>query len=371
MRANRPQDAGAPVPKGEAMPLTFTFPTNVILNLVLQEYVTARDRLRGLKIAPFLDFQTQKVRWDLRDNVRGLTKSHVMGTDPKIDIRPGSVLKEYDPFYFKEADLIKEDEILRGRELGTLGGVVSLDNEIARTMKSRVDRNFLRAEWLIWGMLTGSIVLNDDNVKATETFPIQTFDASDWTNHGTATPLKDFNAVLLKFRGTGAGAQGAVAYMNQTTLNNLLENTNDDDIRGFRSQNFLALTYDLEQVNKILQTRGLPTIEVYDEGYYDDNGAFQLFIPNDKVVVVGKRASGEVVGNFALTPSLHREMGGMPAPGFFSFITVNGDANNGAAQINLSSLGGVGNPKIEIIGGMYGGPILWYPRSIVRMDVGA
>ncbi len=292
-----------------------------------------------------------------------------MGTDPKIGIRPGSVLKEYEPFYFKEADLIKEDEILRARELGTLGGVVNLDAQIARTMKARVDRNFLRAEWLTWGMLTGSIALNDDNVKASETFPIQTAQTDiPFSNHDQAKPLAFFNSIRLKFRGTGAGAQGATAFMNQTTCNDILENANDKDIHGFRAQNFATLTYDLEQVNKILQTRGLPTIEIYDEGYYDDAGQFQLFIPNGTVVVVGKRPAGEVVGNFGLTPSLHNENGGMPAPGFFSFILVNGDANPGA-QASMGMLGASGNPKIEIIGGMYGGPVLWYPRSVIACDV--
>src|SRR5260370_41642937 len=197
--------------------LTFTFPTNVSLDLVLQEYVVRRDKLRGLQLAPFIDLRTQKVRWDLRDNVRGLTKTHVMGTDPKIGRRPGSTLKEYSPFYFKEADLIKEDEILRSRELGTLGCVISMDTEVARTMKDRVDKNFLRAESLVWQMFTGLITLDDDNVKASETFPIQTLDGSNWGDLANGVPLKDFGDVGLKFPGSGATGDGAIAVMNQKT----------------------------------------------------------------------------------------------------------------------------------------------------------
>jgi hypothetical protein len=353
------------------MGLIFTFPTNVSLDLVLQEYVVQRDKLRGLQLAPFIDLLTQKVRWDIRDNVRGLTKTHVMGTNPQLGKRPGSKTKEYTPFYFKEEDVIKEDEILRSRELGTLGGVVSIDTEVALTMKNRVDRNFLRAESLIWQMLTGLITLDDANVKASETFPIQTLDASNWGDLSNGAPLKDFMDVQLLFPGSGASAAGAMAFMNQKTANNLLRNNNAADIRGYQTRQFIASTYGVADANKILTDRNLPNIEVYNEGYYDDAGVFQFFIPDDKVVVMGKRGQGEVCCNFGLTPSLHRTKNGMPAPGFFSFITVNGGPNNGAAQIDLQQLGQDGNPKIGIIGGMYGGPMCWYPRSIVRMDVGA
>lgn len=348
--------------------LTYQFPTNVTLQRVLQEYVIRRERLRLIKLFPFLDVAFQKIRWDVRDNVRGLTKTHVMGTEPKIGVRPGSVLKEYSPFYFKEEDLIKEDEILRARELGTLGGVINLDLEIARTMQNRVDRNFLRAEWLLAGMVSGAITLDDPNVKASEVFPVQHFaDASDWTDRDHGTPLKDFNAIKLLFRGTGASAQGAIALMNQTTCNLLLENVNDKDIHGLRSaQNLASITYDMEQVNKILQSRGLPLIEVYDEGYNDDDGNFQMFFSDYEVSVIGKRA--EPIANFALTPSLHQQAAGVPEAGFFAFITVNGGRNPGGA-VDMDTLGSSGNPKIGVIGGMYGGPLLWYPRSIVRFTV--
>ena len=127
------------------------------------------------------------------------------------------------------------------------------------------------------------------------------------------------------------------------------------------------MPYSLEDINKILSARGLPTLEVYDEGFIDDDGNLQTFLPDNVLVVIGKRPSGQRIGEFAMTPTLHRQLNGQAAPGFFSFIEVNGGANTGS--VSMAALGAGKNPKIEITGGVYGGTILFYPRSIVVMKV--
>lgn len=350
--------------------LVLTFPTNYELDIVTQEYMIQRERLLGQSILPFQEYFTQKVRWDEKDSERGMTAPHAMDSDPRVDKRPGSVTREYEPIPFKETDLIKESELLKARELGTLAGAISLDRLVMDTMKARTDKTFIRAEWLIWQTLLGGFTINENGVKVVETFAVQTYDpAVAWDAHATAKPLADFNATKLLFRGTGASAMGAMAFFNQKTANDLLENTNADDIRGFRNQNFRDLPFSIEEANSIFAARGLPNLKVYDEGYIDENGNFQLYIPDDKVIIVGKRPSGQRIGEFAMCPSLHRQRNGQPAPGFFSFIEVNGGPNAGAASVSTADLGAGKNPKIEITGGVYGGTLLFYPRSIIVMDV--
>ena len=352
------------------MGIVLTFPSNVELDMLTQEYVINREQLLGQSIMPFQEHQTQRVRWDELDSVRGMTAVHNMDSDPRIGRRPGSRTREYEPIPFKETDVIKESELLRARELGTLGGVINIDALVVRTLRSRVDQTFLRAEYLRWQALCGALSINENGVRVNETFPIQTYTAvTQWSDHQNATPLRDFNAVSLLFRGTGASAAGATAYLNRKTLNDLLENTNESDIRGFRNQNYLDLTFSLDEVNRIMAARGLPNLVAYDEGYIDDDGNFRTFIPDNVVIVVGRRPNGERIGEFAMTPTLHRQVNGLPAPGFFTFIEVNGQVNQGVANIDLAQLGAGKNPKIEITGGVYGGPILFYPRSIVRMNV--
>ncbi len=351
--------------------LTYTFPTNVALDIVTQEYVIDTSKHVGDSILPYTDFNSYEVRWDERDAERGMTAPHALGTDPTIDKRPGSKTRSYTGIPFKQSDVLDERDLLLPRTLGTLGSVRNINAEVARIMKARIDKTQLRVEWLRWQTLQGGFAIDENGVVVTETFPIQTYDATNWSDHANSTPLKDVQTAALKFEATGASPQGAVIYINQRTLNDVLENKNEADLWGFRNLNFLALTFSLDEVNKIFTARGLPTFALYNEGYIDDDGDFQTFIANAKAIIVGKRPAGQVPGNFARTISPHRIVNGMPAPGFFEIIEVNGGPNPGSASVDLALLANSSNPNIKMTGGVYGGTLLWYPRSIIRMDVGA
>jgi hypothetical protein len=352
------------------MAIVYRIPSNVSLDQVTQEYFVEHEKFIGEKILPFTPSFAQRVQWDERDNERGMTGAHQLGTEPRIVGRRGSKLREYDPIYFKETDVIREDELLRARQLGTLGGVVDLSELMGRTIRVREDKNFIRAEFLRWQALRGEIHVHENGVNVDETFPIQIYNVTTgWDDRANAKPLRDMNAVKLLFRGTGASAKGAIAYCNQFTLNLLLENANQNDIQGFRSQNFLSTAFSIDELNRIQSARGLPTFEAYDEGYIDDDDEFQTFLEDGEVIVIGKRPAGQVVGDLVMTASLHREERGMPAPGMFTIVEVNGQPNRSAVEVSTSDLGAGKNPRIEVTGGFYGGPRLLYPRSVVKMNV--
>ena len=350
------------------MSLTITYPTNVALDKVVQQYVIDTSAFKGLQIMPVEEAMTQKVQWDELDNESGMTAPHLLGTDPRIDLRPGSRLREYTPIAFKETDLVKEDEILRARMLGTLGGVVNINTIVAQLAKSRMDKTRIRQEKTIWDALRGQLTINENGVFVNESFGVRQYTPLvPWSDLVNSRPLKDFNAIKLLFRGSGATDKGAIAYINQTTCNWLLENQNKDDLKGFQGSNFTQLPFSLDQINTVLTARGLPILEVYDAGYYDSDGTYHTFIADGDVHIEGKRPFGQRVGNWISTPSLHRVVNGMPAPGFFEILEVNGMPSNGATTISLAQLGAGKNPKFELTGGIYGGPAMRYARSMVRM----
>lgn len=350
--------------------LIYRFPTNLSVDTATQEYFVEHEKFKGEQLMPFKEVFTQKVVWDERDNERGMTAPHVLGTDPKVNDRRGSKQKEYEPIYFKESDVIREDELLRARQLGTLGGVVDLHELIGKTIRDREDKNFIRAEALRWQAAQGTISVHENGVNVDETIPVQHFyTLVSYDDFEDATPLKDDLAVKLMFRGTGASAQGAVAYLNQTTLNWKLQNANDDDLRGFRNQNFLSLSFSLEELNKIQVARGLWTYEVYDEGYIDNAGDFKTFIPDGVEIIFGKRPAGQDIMDVVMTPSLHRIKNGMPAPGMFTIVEVNGKGNPGVLEVSAADLGSSSNPVVKVTGGFYGGPRPRYPRSIIVKHV--
>lgn len=349
--------------------ITYKYPTNVALDMVTQEYVAQTEKMRGEQLMPFEDTQTQTVQWDELDSERGMTAPHVMGTDPKIDTRPGSKLREFEPIPFKETDLVKENELLKARAFGTLGGVVNITEVISRIAKARVDKNRIRAEWTRWQAMLGQLTMFENGVRVNETFPIQEYTPTiAWDQRATATILRDTNAIKNMFRGTGASIRGAVAIGNSTTIARILENNNPNDLQGFRNENFKNTNYDVTETNKIFAARGLFNLEENDEGYIDENGNFQTWLPDGKLLIIGKRPAGQPIGKWLMTPTLHRQKNGMPAPGMFEIIEVNGMPSTGSVTVNMQQLGQHKNPKIEVTGGVYGGPVLYYPRSIIKVN---
>ena len=349
--------------------IIYKYPTNVSLDMVTQEYVAQTEKLRGEQLMPFEDTATQVVQWDELDAERGMTAPHVMGTDPKIDTRPGSRLREFEPIPFKETDLVKENELLKARQYGTLGGVVNLNETVARIAKARVDKNRLRAEWTRWQAFRGQLLIFENGVRVNEEFPVQQHTPLvPFNDRANAQVLREWNAIKLKFRGTGASAQGAIAIGNSVTIASILENANAADLQGFRNENFRNTNYDVSEVNKIFSARGLPTIEENDEGYIDEDGNFQTWVQDGELLIFGKRPAGQAIGKWLMTPTLHRQRNGMPAPGMFEIIEVNGMPSNGSTSVNMGQLGMHKNPKIEITGGLYGGPVLYYPRSIIKVN---
>lgn len=348
--------------------LTYTFPTAVEADVMTQEYFVERDKFIGEEYMPFEEKMTSKVRWDDLDAVRGMTAVHKMGTDPQIDAREGSRVREYTPIPFKETDVITEEELLLAREAGTLNNVVNIDGLVARTIRDREDKNFIRAEWSRWEAARGQLNINENGVRVRETFNVQVYDPLvEWDDPANAVPLRDMAAASQLLIGTGSSAEGAEAVTRTSTFNLLLANTNDADLRGLRSEVGGSVTYDLEAVNKLMTKRKQPTFRLYDEGWNDELGLWQFFIHEGDVHIFGKRPRNQKVGAVAMTPTLHRIKNGQPAPGMFSIIEVNGQAAEGMMQFDLTKVGLHKNPKLEITGGFYGGPFLRYARSVIRL----
>src|ERR1044072_4072721 len=142
--------------------IVFRFPTNVSLDEATQEYFIQRELFIGDRIMPFRDQFTQRVQWDELDNERGMTAPHNMKSDPRIDTRPGSRLRESTPIPFKETELITEAELLQARAFATLGGVIDLHELVGRRIKAREDKTFIRAESLRWQALQGALDIDEN-----------------------------------------------------------------------------------------------------------------------------------------------------------------------------------------------------------------
>jgi len=337
------------------MPTNYVFPTTEDLSLIEQ------DKLPRLIAAPpvfgwfpIVNKDAHVVSWEQKDNYTGLQAVRGLGGQPGRVKAVGGNRYTVEPGIYGEFRPIDELEITARRPYGAIAEAkIDISDLVAEAQDHLMLRRLDRIEQIIWGLATTGTfsVANGQGVLHTDAFPIQTYAAGvAWATSATATPLANFRAVQLLSRGrsTSFGAN-ATAYMNRTTFNSLVSNTNSADIAGRRTSG-LNTVLNLDEINRVLMGEDLPQVAVYDEGYFDDAGAFQLFIPNNKVIVVGVRPGGVPVGEYVVTRNANNP--GV-APGAYTKVVEKDDV-----------------PKvIEVHDGHNGAPALKFPGSIVTMSV--
>jgi hypothetical protein len=350
--------------------LIVTYPTNAEIDETVQAYVPQVDRFIGSRYMPVKARNTNKVRWTEKDSMRGKTKSHKRGNDPHIDDREGSVDREFTPMDFKETDVIGEKEILEKRQEGTWGEPLDLEDSVAETIKDRADKTMIAVEDTRWQAFRGKLRVNENGVKVSEDFPVQEHEPLvDFDNFNSAKPLMVLDEIGDKFDGTGARGDGAVHVMSKKTFRLILQNNNEGDLKKFAGSNFVDVMNGLAAFNKLLRDRNGSSIELTDEGWIDDDNNYIRFVKTGEIFTFGARPAGQIIGEWQATISLHRQENGKPIGGYFSILEVNNQASEGATTISLAQLGAGRNPKFSITGGIYGGPTMKYPKSVVYTKV--
>jgi hypothetical protein len=342
--------------------MAYLYPTNRELSEILPAKVArlTQDRV-GLQIMPIRDVRAAIVQWIQKDNYFGLQQLRGLDGAP-VHVKPVG-LKEYSytPGVYGEFETITETELTIRAGSTSMDVPIPVDDLVMDRQDRLSVRELDRIEYMIWTLLTTgtfSVPLPGGAIGFTATFAIQTQSALvAWATVATATPLKDFRATRLLGRGLGVSfGAGATAYMNSTTANLLLSNTNASDLGGRRYLG--GQTVDtVEGINRILNGENSPQIVEYDEGYYDDTNTFQLFIPNNKVVVIGKRPQGQRIGEYVKT--LNANNPGR-APGSYSYVVDRANAVNGEKRTP---------PNMEVHQGHNGGPVIYYPGSVVVLTV--
>lgn len=338
------------------MSLTYTYPNSEELKLIEQELLPSLspdDPI--LKEFAVTEVRSDRVRWEQKDNYTGLQQLRGINGAPNYVQRVGG--KEYDmaPGVYGEFTTIDEKELTQRRQWGTFGDPVSIDDLIGDAQAFLLQRRWDRIRQILWTLVTTgtfSIPTPRGVILHTDVFNIQTFDSSvGWGTFATATPFADIRALSLKYRGKSVSfGKSARLYINRTTMNNLLLNTNASDAFGRRLP-VGATINSLDDAQSILTANDLPRIIAYDGGYYDSTGTFQLFIPDNKGVLIGDRENNASVGEYRMTinannPNLE--------PGAYTRVIDHGE--NSVPR------------RIEVHDGHNGGPCIWYPGAVVACD---
>lgn len=338
----------------------WVYPSAIALRAVAQELVPRLAANRPLfgpgGPFPIVDDDNDILAWEQRDNYQGLQQVRGLNGPPHRVQRTGGARYLMEPGYYGEYEHIDERELTKRRRYGgPLDQPIDISDLVREAQDKLLGRRLDRIEQIAWTLLsTGTFsVAQDNTVLHTDSFPVRTFSASvPWGTTATSTPLADMRAIKLLGRGYSVnfGTQ-ATAYMNQTTMNAFLSNTNAADLGGRRGAG-LSTINGPDDLNKLLAMDGLPGLVVYDEGYYNESGVFQLFVPNNKVVVVGARRDGDPVGEYRMTRNVNNE--GM-APGAYTVV--------------IDSQGREIPRTIQVHDGHNGGPVLYHPAAIITMTV--
>jgi hypothetical protein len=333
----------------------FLFPTAVELTQIAQLLAPRLTADRPIfDIFPTRSVDSHVLEWEQLDNFIGLQQIRGLNGEPPRVKPIGAKRFLYTPGVYGEFGLIDEQQLTTRRPYGTLNGAIDVTDLVLEKQNQLLQRRYDRIELNGWTLLaTGTFSVNDGaSVLHTDSYTTQTFGAGTaWATVATSTPLADFRAVQLKSRGLSVNfGAGARAYMNRTTFNSLLSNTNANDFGG-RKGNFGASINGPVGVNQVMAADDLPEIVIYDMGYVDDTNTFQLYIPNNKVIVVGQRPAGQPVGEYRYTRNANNpDMG--PGP----YMRTIDDPDR--------------IPRtIEVHDGHNGGHIMWFPSAVVVMTV--
>lgn len=337
----------------------FSYPSASELTTIAQDKIPNLMKNRKIfDIMPIRTVNAALLQWEQKDNYLGLQQYRGLNGRPSRVAKIGAKRYRMSPGYYGEYQLIDEEELTLRRQWGSFDKPIDISDLIMEAQDLLLGRRLDRIEKIGWDLLTQgtfSVVDREGRVVHTDIFPLQTYaPVVPWTTSATATPLNDLRDVQLLSRGKSTNfGSGSKLYMNRTTFNNMLRNTNINDLAGRRTSG-LQSVLTLREINSIFAGEDLPQIEIYDETYFDDAGATQLFIPSGKAVLVGTRPSGQVVCEYRMTRNANNT--GM-APGPYMKVIDNLDRDVPR--------------EIQVHDGHNGGPVIFFPGSIVVLTVHA
>lgn len=345
---------------------TYVYPTNLELQLVDQNLLPVLELADPIfELFPVREHDAARVAWEQEDDYQGLMQMRgYEGAFPSVN---GTAVKRYsaDPGVYGEFDVISEQELTERRGFGQLGTPIDISDLVLRRHAKLATRHYNRMSWILWQLLvTGvyNIVGPTGAVIKRDAYAPQTYSAgTTWATHATAGPLADFRAVTLLHRGHSVSfGANATAFMNLSTFNDMIANSNTNDLGGRRTTGLQTIE-GLDDYNKLALKDNLPQVKIWDEGYKSDGtdgqtaGTFSTFIADGKVVVVGRRTNGAPLGEFQLTRNAsNADMGSAP---LVKVVDTGAGENEQPPRL------------IKVFRGFNGGPSVTMPGSIVVMSV--
>ena len=344
------------------MPTTTSYPTSGEFRELERNLVAEMSMADPIfRHFPIRDRNTWMVTWRQKDDFTGTQQPRGINGEPPRVVPLGENFFTSQPGVYGEYMPIDERSLTMRADLpmGGVGLPMPTRDMIAEVQEQLLHRRMTRIKNTCWELIVqGYFVVRDikNAVIHTDAYTQLQYTASvGWATPATSTPLADFRAAALLGRGSSVNfGGGSVAYANQVTVNRMMTNTNAADLGGKRVGGGNTVT-SLNGWNTILQGEGLPTVQVYDEGYFTEAGVFTFRFPDNVVILVGTRpGNGQKVGEYSMVINANNPN---RAPGPYTIVADSADGPHPVPR------------EIHVHDGHNGGPALEYPGQILRMNV--
>lgn len=303
----------------------FLYAQNAELTSVLQNLLPERT----LDDPVFTDImrpraiKEQTILWEQKDSFFGFTPARATGAGFGQIAREGMDRFSVTAVGYGEEKVMDEQFMLNSRQMGEFGSPIDLTEVQMSDQLNLISRFITRYKYNTWNLLTtgtyralgpkGELVGQDSYTFASFTVAVA------WSNYSSATPIADLRNLALKHRGQSAKFDSrARIYMQSQDVNNMLANTNPNDLGGWR--NFImgsgTTPLNLKAANEIFIANDLPQIVVYDEFYATGVGtntssvtSYTMYIPQGTAVAIGHRDYGEPVMDYTMVPTFGHVFG--------------------------------------------------------------
>jgi hypothetical protein len=308
------------------------------------------------RMFPDDNIDSSHLEWEQLDNFLGLQQIRGLNGSPARVQHVGQKRYRAAPGAYGEFSSLDEEQLTNRRRMGTFADTIDIWDLVRQTQNQLLHRRLKRKRKLITDLVINgsfSVLDKEGKVLHADGYTQRLFTAAiPWANLSTATPLADIRAVTLfaRFHSVRMDSSSTL-WLNKKTGNYLTNNSNQADLGGKRTGGFGTFN-SISRINELLTEDNLPNLAVWDGGFLDDNGNGVLDIPDNTCLLEGQRESKAPVGKFLHTRNANNPDG---APG--PYMRVIDRMEERVPR------------EIEVHDGFNGGPVIFFPSSLVKMNV--
>lgn len=298
------------------------------------------------------------IMWDVLEPTQGMTKASALDADPKVIKQRVRKTMAYKPLYFRECFELGESQLTNARRLGSSVERAGMDlvYDVVDQANERIDT---RIEQTSLEMLTGTLQVDGaervdygfTNAQKPNVSSTSGYCGHYWDN-ASADPIADIRKAteVLLYK----GAKG-ITLVADVSVMKYISQRNVDLLK----QSQFAVQVGPETLRDLLPGIigcGVTKVVMGNQGFVNEQGNGQSFIPAGKCFLVGQLRNGEKIGAWRSVPSIYN---GVDDARGGRFVRIDNELERSGGCV----------PRITVTAGIYGLPVLYRPDLVVAMKV--